>query len=93
MVVTARTMRALVGLFILAPILAAVVICALLLFGVEPHAVFLPGHFVRARLAASGLSVPNAAGVVTTEIVWWAAIVAVWLIVRSVLARGRVESR
>ncbi len=88
-----NTVRALVGLLLLAPVLAAVIIAALLLFGVEPHLVFLPGHFVRARLAALGINAPNRVGVLATVFVWWAIVVSVWLVLRRVVAtrldRGR----
>jgi hypothetical protein len=77
-----------VALFVVAPIGAAVLIGALLLFGVEPRLVFLPGHFVRARLAGFGVHAPNAVGVLTTVAVWWAILVAVWLIVRRLWRRG-----
>jgi len=77
----------LVALFVVAPIGAAVVISALLLFGVTPHLVFLPGFFVRARIEALGFHAPNAVGVLTTVVFWWAIIVLVWLAARKVLRR------
>jgi ABC-type Fe3+ transport system permease subunit len=86
MVVKAGTVRTLVGLFILAPILAAVLIGVLLLFGVDPDAISLPGHFVRERLAGLGWNAPDAV-LVTTAIVWWAAVVLAWLGLRR-LIRG-----
>lgn len=76
-----------VALFVIAPIGAAVVISALLLFGVTPHLVFLPGFFVRAKMDALGFHAPNAVGVLTTLVVWWAIIVLVWLAARRVLGR------
>lgn len=79
------TLLAAIAVFVLAPILAAVLISTLLLVGVEPHLVFLAGNFVKARFHA-----PNSVGVVTTEIVWWAVIVAVWLLLRR-LWRGRAQ--
>jgi hypothetical protein len=72
----------LVALFVIAPIGAAVVVCVLLLFGVTPHLVFLPGFAVRTKLAALGFHAPNAVGVLVTVAVWWAIIVIVWLVVR-----------
>ena len=72
----------LVALFVVAPIGAAVVISVLLLFGVTPHLVFLPGFAVRTKLAALGFHAPNAVGVLATLIVWWAIIVIVWLVSR-----------
>lgn len=84
--VAARTVRALVGLLVLVPILAAVLIAALLLFGVEPQVVFLPGHFIRSKLAAMGFHVHNRVGVLVTVAAWWAIIVLIWLALRR--ARG-----
>ena len=81
----ARTVRALIGLLVLAPILAAVLIAALLLFGAEPQLVFLPGHFIRTKLAALGFHVHNRVGVLATVAVWWAIIV----LVRGILAKRR----
>ena len=77
-----------VALFVVAPIGAAVVISALLLFGVTPHLVFLPGFFVRARIEAFGIHAPNAVGVLTTVVFWWAIIVLIWLAARRVLRRA-----
>jgi hypothetical protein len=78
----------LVALFVIAPIGAAVVISALLLFGATPHLVFLPGFFVRARMEALGFHAPNAVGVLTTLVCWWAIIVLIWLVVRKVFPRS-----
>lgn len=87
MVVTASTVRALIGLLLLAPILAVVIIAALLLFGVEPHLVFLPGHWVKSGLAALGFRVPNQVGVLVTVALWWGIIVLVWLALRRSVQR------
>jgi len=76
------------ALFVVAPIGAAVVISALLLFGVTPHLVFLPGFFVRAKMEALGFHAPNAVGVLTTVVFWWVIIVLVWLAARRVLRRA-----
>jgi hypothetical protein len=76
-----RTLTA-IALLVVAPIGAAVVISVLLLFGVTPHLVFLPGFAVRTKLAALGFHAPNAVGVLVTVAAWWAVIVIVWLIVR-----------
>jgi hypothetical protein len=78
-----------VALFVIAPIGAAVVISALLLFGVKPHLVFLPGFFVRARIEALGFHAPNAVGVLTTLAFWWAIIVLVWLAARLLFRRTK----
>jgi hypothetical protein len=71
-----RAHPAFAALFVLvvAPLGAAVVIAALLLFGVEPRLVFAPGHAVRAFLAARGVHAPNTVGVLTTVAVFWAII-------------------
>ena len=82
MAASSRTLTA-VALLIVAPIGAAVVISVLLLFGATPHTVFVPGFFVRAKLASLGIHASNAVGVVTTLVVWWAVIVIVWLAVRK----------
>ena len=76
-----------IALFVVAPIGAAVIISVLLLFGVTPHLVFLPGFAVRAKLAALGVHTPNGVGVLITLVVWWAIIVIVWLTVRRVWRR------
>jgi hypothetical protein len=76
-----------VAIFVIAPIGAAVVISVLLLFGVTPHLVFLPGFAVRTKLAALGFHAPNAVGVLVTVAAWWAVIVIVWLVVRRMWAR------
>lgn len=73
-----------VALFVIAPIGAAVIISVLLLFGVTPHLVFLPGFAVRNAL---GLHTPNAVGVLVTLIAWWAIIVIVWVGVRRIWIR------
>ena len=76
-----RTLTA-IALLVIAPIGAAVVISVLLLFGVTPHLVFLPGFAVRSKLADLGVHAPNAVGVLVTLVTWWAIIVIVWLAVR-----------
>jgi hypothetical protein len=81
MVAGSRTLTA-IALLVVAPVGAAVIISVLLLFGVTPHLVFLPGFAVRAKLAALGIHAPNAVGVLVTLVVWWAIIVMVWLAVR-----------
>lgn len=47
-------------LVVLAPIGSAVLVGALLLFGVEPRLVFFAGHLARAGLKALGFQAPNA---------------------------------
>jgi hypothetical protein len=69
MVVRDRPIYRAIFLVVLAPIGAAVVVGALLLFGVDPHTVFLPGHIIKSWLHA-----PNAVGVLTTVFLWWAVI-------------------
>lgn len=84
-----RPWLALVALLVVAPIGAVVIISALLLLGVDPHAVFLPGFFVKSRLDALGLHAPNRVAVLSTAFGWWVIIVSVWLAVRWLLRRGR----
>ena len=87
MAVSSRAVLALVALLLLAPVLSVVIITTLLLLGVAPHWVFLPGLFLKSRIEAFGYHVPNAVGVVTTVIVWWAIVVSAWLALRR-LWRG-----
>ena len=61
---------------VVAPIGVAVLLTALLVFGVEPRLVFAPGHALRAFLAGRGIHAPNAVGVLTTAAVWWLIVVA-----------------
>ena len=82
MVIPSNRVLTLVALLVIAPIGAAVLISVLLLFGVTPHLVFLPGFAVRSKLAALGFHAPNAVGVLVTLVAWWLVIVIVWLIVR-----------
>lgn len=77
-----RVVLAIIALFIVAPIAAAVIVSVLLLFGVTPRVVFLPGFFLKSRLAAAGLHVPNAVGVLTTVFLWWVIVVFLWLTLR-----------
>ena len=86
--VGSRTPLRLVALLLLAPLLAVVLIAALLLFGVEPHLVFLPGHALKSWLGNLGIHAPNAVGVIATTVVWWAIIVLVWLGLRRGWQRG-----
>jgi len=88
MTVTSDRVLTLVALFVIAPIGAAVVISVLLLFGVTPRVVFLPGFLVRTNLATLGFHAPNAVGVLVTVIAWWVMFVVVWLVVRRVWRRG-----
>jgi hypothetical protein len=85
-VARARKLR-LAALLLLAAILAAVILITLLLLGADPHLVFLPGHFVKARLEALGLHVPNRVGVLTTFAVWWFIVVVVWAGIRRLAKR------
>ena len=69
--------RTAIAVFVLAPIAAAVLITVLLLAGVSPHLVFLPGHAVKAAFHAH-----NRVGVLATELFWWALIVIIGLAVQ-----------
>ena len=76
-----------VALLIVAPIAAAVIISVLLLFGVEPHLVFLPGFFVKSKLEAFGFHVAKPVGVLVTVFFWWVIVVSLWLGLRRLLRK------
>ena len=61
-------------LFVVAPIGAVVLVCAMLLFGMKPHTVFAVGFAVKSFLHA-----PNAVGVASTVLFWWLVIAALGL--------------
>ena len=82
MVVGSRAVLAAVALLLVAPVGAAVIISTLLLFGVDPHLVFLPGFVVKSRVEAFGFHLANGVGVLSTVVFWWAIIVSVWLALR-----------
>ena len=82
MVARSRLVLGAVALLVVAPIGAVVMISVLLLFGVKPQLVFLPGFFVTSQLEALGFHVVNAVGVVSTVVLWWGIIVIVWLVLR-----------
>ena len=67
---------AIIFALVVAPIGAAVVVAALLLFGVEPRLVFAVGHATKSFLHARGVHAPNAVGVVVTVAAWWFLIIA-----------------
>jgi hypothetical protein len=77
-----------VALLLLAPTLAAVIIGTLLLLGVKPHLVFLPGFVVLSTLKTFGFRAPNAVGVLSTLILWWGIVIVIWLGLQRVW-RGR----
>jgi hypothetical protein len=83
-----RPALAAIAVYVVAPLLSVVLIAALLLVGVRPHWVFLPGHTLKAGFGALGLTVPNAVGVVGTVITWWALILFVWLVLRRFTRTG-----
>ncbi len=64
---------------LVAPVGAAVLVAALLLFGVQPHLVFAPGWAVKSFLQACGVHAPNAVGVAATVVLWWLVFVTVGL--------------
>ena len=65
----------LIFVVLVAPLAAAVLIAALLLFGAAPQLVFAPGHAVKAALQSVGVRAPNAVGVLSTVATWWLALV------------------
>lgn len=87
-----RRVLPLVAVLLLAPALAVVLITTLLLVGVNPHLVFLPGHLLRSALAAFGVHVHNRVGVLSTDVFWWGMILLVWLALRRRLRRGSHEN-
>ena len=82
MVVGSPAVLRVVALLLVAPIGAAVVISAMLLFGVDPHLVFLPGVIVKSKLEALGFHVANRVAVLSTVVFWWGIIVSTWLALR-----------
>ena len=66
-------------LFVLAPVGAAVVVTALLLFGVAPQMVFAPGRAVKSLLELWGFRVANPVAVASTVGFWWALFAALGL--------------
>jgi len=85
--VTVRPLT-LAALFVLAPALAVVFISALLLFGVDPHLVFLPGHAARSMLEAAGFHPHNRVGVIVTFLCVWGIVVLAWLALRRIMRRA-----
>jgi len=77
----ARTHPAFLWIFliVLAPIGAAVIVTALLLFGVPPRVVFAPGWAVKSFLEVWGFHVANRVAVASTVGFWWAVIAALGL--------------
>jgi len=73
---------------VLSGVLAVVLITTLLLLGVQPRAVFTVGFLVRSWCEALGFHAPNSVGVVSTVIVTWACIVALWVIVARLVRRA-----
>ena len=67
-------------LVVLAPVGAVVLVSAMLLLGMKPHSVFAPGWAVKSFLETRGLHPPNAVGVASTVILWWAVIAALGLV-------------
>ena len=68
------------ALVILPPVGAASIVALLLLLGVTPHLVFLPGFAAMSGLHALGVSsVANRVGVLTTVGLWWVIIMVVVL--------------
>lgn len=57
--------------FVLAPVGAAVVVSAMLLFGLHPRVVFAPGWAVKSLFEHAGIHAPNAIGVASTVGLWW----------------------
>ena len=77
----------LLAFVLLSGVLAIMLIATLLLVGVEPHLVFTPGFAVRALCEKLGYHAPNRVGVLATGVVYWGAIMLVWLTVAKVVRR------
>ena len=75
------------ALIVLPPLGAAFIVALLLLLGIPPHLVFLPGFAVKSGLQSLGIVVANRVGVLVTVGLWWGIIMFV------VLARRRRPSR
>jgi len=66
-------------ILVLAPVGAAVVIAALLLFHVRPQLVFAPGRAVKFMIEACGVHVANRVAVAGTAAFFWAVIASIGL--------------
>ena len=71
-----------VAFVLLTGLLTFLLLTELLLLGVEPRLVFAPGFAVKSLLHA-----PNAVGVLCTGLLYWAAIIVIWLIVAKAVRR------
>ena len=77
----------LIAFLVLTGVLAVTLIATLLLLGVTPRLVFAPGFAIKTWCEAHGCPVHTRVGVICTALIFWAAIVAVWLTVTRVLRR------
>jgi len=68
--------------FVIAPAAAAALITLLLLAGIRPHLVFLPGFAVRSIFESAGIHAHNRVGVIATLLFWWAVILMIAIGVR-----------
>jgi len=73
--VIVRSLRQLLTLAVIASLAAFLLIVGLLLIGVKPHLVFLPGFALRSILATIGIHTHNRVGVIATGAFWWAIVV------------------
>jgi len=88
MVVSRSAVHRAIAIFVLAPICAAGIIVVLLLIGVSPHLVFLPGHAVKSGLETLGIHAHNRVGVLCTVLFWWGIVVIVGSAVRRLSRRN-----
>lgn len=58
-------------------VLAVVIIATLLLLGVAPRVVFMPGFAIKSWCEHLGMHVPNRVGVISTVLLLWAAIIGI----------------
>jgi hypothetical protein len=77
----------LVAFLFLTGVLAVVIVATLLLLGVEPRLVFLPGFTIKSWFERLGFHVPNAVGVVSTVLLWWIVILAVRFAIVKAISR------
>jgi hypothetical protein len=92
MIVKSATIRA-VAFVMLTGVLAVTIIATMLLLGVNPHRVFLPGFLVRSWCERLGFHVPNRVGVLSTVVLYWGAIIAIRFIVANASQRRRPTGR
>jgi len=77
-----------IAFVLLTGVLSVVIITVLLLFGVAPRAVVMPGFLIKSWGEGLGMHLPNRVGVVSTVVLLWAAIIAIRFAIARI-ARGK----